>query len=133
MHAKGVSGVAIVGRAGDLVGHLGASDARCLAPGVFHQLLLPVREFLSMQAGKLHRLSGGGAGCADVDAAVGRPLPLAGRLLCAQPTSCLGTLVGSLVRQRVHRVYITDSDCAPVGVVTCTDVLDALLPLCGAE
>jgi CBS domain-containing protein len=126
MHAKGVSGVAVVGRQGDLVGHFGASDVRCLSAGVFHQLLAPVREFL-LQVPRPPRCSGGGGGGAALEqAASAASAPLAGRVLCAQPTSTLGMLVTALVRQRVHRVYITDTDCAPVGVVTCTDVLDAL-------
>jgi CBS-domain-containing membrane protein len=112
MHARGVSGVAVVGRRGDLAGHLGASDVRMLAPGLFHELLSPLRDFLAHLP---RSASGGGAQGTS-----------AGRVLCAQPTSSLGSLVGALVRQRVHRIYISDSDGAPVGVVTCTDVLGLL-------
>ncbi|KAI8474398.1 MAG: hypothetical protein J3K34DRAFT_518143 [Monoraphidium minutum] len=143
MHAKGVSGVAVVASPrGDLVGHFGAADVRCLAPGVFHQLLAPVRAFLA-QVPRPPRGSGAGGGAAPVEragacpggaagappaagVAAGGPLPAPGRVLCAQATSSLGSVVAALVRQRVHRIYVTDSDCSPVGVVTCTDVLDAL-------
>jgi CBS domain-containing protein len=129
--AKGVSGIAVVGRRGDLTGHLSATDARCLGPGVFSQLLLPVREFLAMHAQRAPRGSGGGAGGAPAErAAAPGALPLDGRVLCAQPTSALGALVAALVRQRVHRVYITDSDTIPVGIVTCTDLLALLDELC---
>jgi CBS domain-containing protein len=132
--AKAVSGVAIVGPRGDLTGHLSASDARCLRPGVYSQLLLPVREFLSMHAARAPRGSGGGGGAAPLEpSATAGALPLDGRVLCAQPTSCLGTLITALVRQRVHRVYVTDSDSNPVGIVTCTDVLNLLEELCGTE
>lgn len=143
MYAKSVSGVAIVGRRGELVGHISASDVRALRPGVFSQLLLPVREFIAMHvaqepqamasdirtpASSCSATSSGnsvGRGNSALEALVGA-LPLAGRVLCAQPTSSFSFVVQSLVRQRVHRVYVTDSDCSPVGVVTCTDVLDTL-------
>jgi CBS domain-containing protein len=130
LNAKGVSGVAIVGPKGDLVGTLSASDVRCLAPGVFSQLLLPVRQFLSMNVPRPPHGSGGGGGAVLASprgpSPEPLPLPLAGRVLCAQPTSSLANVIAALVRQRVHRVYITDSDSAPVGVVTATDVLNVL-------
>lgn len=117
-----------MGHSGDLVGHFGASDVRCLAPGVFHQLLAPVRDFLR-QVPRPPRGSGAGGGGAAIEAAAAAPGtgPLAGRVLCAQATSSFGQLVAALVRQRVHRIYVTDADCKPVGVVTCTDVLDTLM------
>lgn len=125
MVAKGVSGVAILERgSGNLVGHLGASDLRCLAPGVFSRLLLPVRDFLAERVPPAPG-SGGATAGGDGDGKGGPPL--AGRVLCAQPSSSLGALAAAMAGRRVHRVYATDSDSAPVGVVTCSDLLAVLL------
>ena len=143
-HAKGVSGVAVTGARGELAGHLSASDVRCLRPGVFSQLLLPVRDFLAAHVPPAPRGSGGGCGVAGIAAAApagasaagaaGAPagLPLAGRVLCAQPHGALAALVAALARQRVHRAYVADSDGAPVGVVTMTDVLAAVGAHCAS-
>lgn len=47
MRDEGVSALAVVDEAGHLTGNLSASDLRCLAPGLFAALLLPVDEYLS--------------------------------------------------------------------------------------
>lgn len=47
MESSHVSGVGVVDASGVLVGHLSASDLRCLAgPAFFSSLLLPVKRFL---------------------------------------------------------------------------------------
>jgi CBS domain-containing protein len=47
MYELRVSAMAVVDEAGRLTGNLSASDLRCLAPGLFAALLLPVEEYLS--------------------------------------------------------------------------------------
>ena len=47
LHELGASGAAVVDSRGSLAGNLSVSDLRCLAPGLFAALLLPVKDFLT--------------------------------------------------------------------------------------
>lgn len=101
MVSRDVSSVAVVDDAGHLVGNLSASDLRGIAGGALNHLALPVGEFLARRRER-H-----------------------GLVTCA-PESTFAAIVRRMAAQRVHRVYVVDQGKA-VGIVTCTDVLQAVL------
>ena len=113
MASQGVSSVAVIdddASGGALCGNLSGSDLRGLAGGDMHELAQPVGAFL---AGSL---------------------PLRGQppreLVTAAPESTLRTVVHRMAACRVHRVYTVDPQTRrPVGIVTCTDVLRAIVAL----
>lgn len=93
--SQGVSAVAVIGDSGVLVGSLSVSDLRaCAGAGALASLALPVREFLAGQ-----------------------------RLVTCAPDALLSAVVARLAAERVHRLWVVDSDGVPSGVVTLTDVL----------
>lgn len=48
MYSEHVSGIGVLSSHGEeLVGNISVSDLRCLAPGLFWALLLPVKDFLA--------------------------------------------------------------------------------------
>jgi CBS domain-containing protein len=48
-------------------------------------------------------------------------------LVLARPEDTFLDVVGRFVKYGIHRVYVVDDDCKPVGVVTCSDILRAAL------
>jgi CBS domain-containing protein len=104
MTSRGVSSVAVVDDSGCLWGNLSASDLRGIAGSDLQLLARPVEEFLSMSIPRR-----GGA------------------LVTVTADSTLRTAVCRLAASHVHRVYMVDKAGRPVGIITCTDVLAALL------
>lgn len=103
MEEKSLSGLGVVDEDGYLVGNLSQSDLRGLHAQDIDKLLQPVQEFLSLD---LKRLS----------------------LLYALPSFSLKTVVDLLVKHKVHRIYVVESEeCKkPIGVITLTDILKLL-------
>ena len=145
MRAAGVPGIALTDPdSGALVGHLSASDARCLAPGTFGSLALPVATFLAerpLLAAAATDTAGGAGGVAAAVAAaaaagtslVGVPgATRAGRLMSAVPGLGLRAAAAALAAGRVHQLYEVDpATGAPVRVVAVSDVLAAVLAAAG--
>jgi CBS domain-containing protein len=48
-------------------------------------------------------------------------------LVLAMPDDTFMDVVGRFVKHGIHRVYVVDNECVPVGVVTCSDILRAAL------
>jgi CBS domain-containing protein len=143
MRAARVPGVAVTDPAtGALVGHLSASDARCLAPGTFGALALPVRTFLAerplLAAAATDTAGGAGAVAAAVEAATAAGVELVGggygraaRLLTAVPGLGLRPAAAALAAARVHQLYEVDGDGRPLRVVSASDVLAGILAAAG--
>jgi CBS domain-containing protein len=100
----GVSAIAILDNRQRLVGTLSASDLRGINDETLNTLTLPVREFLDK---------------------VQRKAP-ASPVRCS-PDEKLDTVIDRLIQSRVHRLWITDENQKPVGVVALTDVIRTLL------
>jgi len=147
MRSAGLPGLAVVHPdTGALVGHLSASDARCLSVPMFPALALPVLAFLAdrpLLASASLDSSGGAGGVADAvaqAAAAGattvaplaHPHAQAGRrLLTAVPGLGLRAAAAALAAARVHQLYEVDATGAPVRVVSVSDVLSAVLAAAG--
>jgi 5'-AMP-activated protein kinase regulatory gamma subunit len=105
MHARNVTGLAVLNESGHLVKNLSASDLRGVTGehGVA-RLLEPVGEF-----------------------APDRPL------ITLRPTATLADAVHALARNRVHHVFLVDEHNCPRGIVTLSDVLRSVLAAAVAE
>eukprot|EP00658_Telonema_sp_P-2_P001606 TRINITY_DN1059_c0_g1_i12.p1 TRINITY_DN1059_c0_g1~~TRINITY_DN1059_c0_g1_i12.p1 ORF type:complete len:347 (+),score=84.82 TRINITY_DN1059_c0_g1_i12:191-1231(+) len=97
MESSGVSGIAILGEEGQLVGNLSASDLRGIGRGEFG-LLMSVEDFVLVNKDEV--------GC-----------------FALSPTDTLGCLLRDFSEKRVHRLYVVDNQQAPLAVVTLTDVM----------
>lgn len=52
-------------------------------------------------------------------------------LLCCKPESTFAEVLEMVALERVHRAYVVDEGCRPVGVVTLTDMLQLVSEACG--
>lgn len=131
MQRERVSGVGVVAApGGPLLANLSASDVRGLTPERFGALALPVGTFLL--------LAHGGVTYEDALMDALPPAVRGGRwaealgalppVTCCAPTASLGEAIELLVRCGKHRVYVVEEGGLPVGVVTPTDVLRAIIP-----
>jgi len=102
MYFHKVSAVAIVGKTGNLVANLSASDIKGLKHDNFSRLLLPVMEFLKGTTSKK---------CA----------PITCRLF-----SSIETVILKLSLFRIHRLWIVDEKENPIGVISLTDIMKLL-------
>lgn len=109
-----VQGVAIVDGSGALVGTFSASDLKHMTEDVFRQLVRPLDEFISILHALRHHRSG--------EAVVHLP-----PAITVRPGTTLAEAVRLLVDNRIHRVFIVDAAKKPLGVVTLTNVIEALL------
>lgn len=110
MHEKRISAVAVVDTDGKLVGNISVSDLKVIGfdGSMLARLYYPVSQFLKLLAKDKGN---------DV---VEEPI-------CASLQSEFREVVGKLVQSRVHRVYITDDNGVPTGVITQHEVLSAVL------
>lgn len=46
----------------------------------------------------------------------------------ASPIHSIGTVIEMMLTSRIHRVWIVDGEDKPIGVVTMSDILSALVP-----
>lgn len=141
MQRERLSGLGIVNKPdGQLLANLSASDLRGLTPERFGALALSVGAFLLF----MHPRNAREAAAVTYEDALLDSLPapvkegkweeaLGGMpLICCTPATTLREIIDIFVRYGVHRVYICQGE-VPVGVVTPTDVLRAIIsPKTGA-
>lgn len=107
-----VQGVCVVDDSGVVVGSFSASDLKYMTADTFPYLIHSVEQFIGMMRARQQ---------GSVD-----PLPLPKPITC-KPTHSLWNVVNKIVKHRVHRVFIVDEERKPQGVVTLTNVIEALL------
>jgi CBS domain-containing protein len=72
--------------------------------------------------------SGGSSASAAAHQAAKAPGGEVGQaLVLAMQDDTFSDIVGRFVKHGIHRIYVVDDDCVPVGVVTCSDILRAAL------
>jgi CBS domain-containing protein len=108
LHRK--NAIAIVDKEGRIISNLSASDLRGLHRGNIDSLLLPVYEFLETNS----RERNGGL--------------LPDQLRTAKPDTPLDEIVQMILDSRIHRVWITNDNDEPVGVISITDILCLFSP-----
>jgi|TARA_B100001142_G_scaffold62376_1_gene61572 CBS domain-containing protein len=107
MYSEGVSAVGVVAEPrGKLVDVLSVSDLRGFVK--LPTLDLSVEEFKSLDA--RHRSYPGG------DANV----------VSVRPDADIGDVLSKMAARKVHHVFVTDLDGAPIGMITPTDILSAM-------
>ena len=103
LHRK--NAVAVVDKDGRLIANLSCSDLRGLHRGNLDTLLLPVYEFLEISSKDRE----------------GGLLP--DQLRNATPDTPLDVVVNMMLESHIHRVWLTNDNDEPVGVVSITDIL----------
>eukprot|EP00658_Telonema_sp_P-2_P078125 TRINITY_DN7239_c0_g2_i4.p1 TRINITY_DN7239_c0_g2~~TRINITY_DN7239_c0_g2_i4.p1 ORF type:complete len:348 (+),score=85.70 TRINITY_DN7239_c0_g2_i4:136-1179(+) len=107
MEAKGVSGLAVLGAEGALVGSVSASDLRGMGQGEFG-LLMSVEDFMLVNKEEV--------ACHAV-----------------LPSDTFDCLLQTFKEKRVHRMYVVNEEHSPVAVITLTDILRFLSRACLAS
>jgi len=95
--ANSISGLAVVDKEGKLIGNLSATDFKGFTEENFDQLQTKVGEFIKYQV----------------------------PVTCTR-NSTLKHVIGSFVKEAVHRVYIIDDKKQPIGIVAITDVMKVI-------
>jgi len=117
MSEKNVSGVAVIGDDGLLVNQISMRDLKAMAPDgrLFWRLYKPISEYLDNVAKSR----------TDPQASA-RPK----EVITVTPEDTLETVLGLLVMNRIHRVYIVESKTQkkPIGLITLRDVMLEALP-----
>jgi CBS domain-containing protein len=103
IHRK--NAIAVVDKEGRLAASLSASDLRGLHRGTLDTLLLPVYEFL--ESNSKERKGG----------------LLPDQLRSAKPDTPLDAIVNMMLESHIHRVWLTNDNDEPVGIVSITDIL----------
>lgn len=110
MHSQCISALAVVDEEGRLVGNFSASDLKGavmtdddMANDPFSSFLLPVMQFLK-QGGMSH-------------------FPV----VSCTPQTTLQHILLRLMALRVHRLWIVDENQCPIGIVSLTDVMKAII------
>jgi len=117
MSEKNVSGLAVIGEDGLLVDQISMRDLKAMAPDgrLFWRLYKSVKEFLD-NVKQSHT---------DPQASA-RPK----EVITVTPDDTLETVLGLLVLNRIHRVYIVESKThkKPIGLITLRDVMLEAIP-----
>uniref|UniRef100_A0A7R9W0V8 CBS domain-containing protein n=1 Tax=Chlamydomonas euryale TaxID=1486919 RepID=A0A7R9W0V8_9CHLO len=144
MQDEDVSSLAVVDHNGKVIGNFSVSELRTVLPGQFGALALPVGEFLALEnrtefvgANRGHEAGamGSSAGVQFARDHVARKKPhvpgedVGQELVLCGVASTLGEVLTSLSRHGVHRIYCTDADERPIGIITCSDVLSKLVAI----
>ena len=97
--------VGIVDKEGQIVGNLSASDFRGFDPEHLSFVFHPVPTFIKL----VHQME---------------PKE---KNVCCRPSDGFMDVIHQMIQRRVHRVWITLEDNTPMGVVTMSDILTALM------
>lgn len=109
-----VQGVAIVKHTdGTIVGSFSASDLKLLTEDGFQYLTRPVVEFITIVRAQAHHRT---------DAIIHVPKPVT-----VTASATLAAVVKTVVEHKIHRVFVVDEENKPIGIVTLTDIIEALL------
>eukprot|EP01134_Creolimax_fragrantissima_P005386 CFRG5386T1 len=114
LNAQGISGVAIVDNEGKLISNLSAADLRGLQREDFKLLVEPIDKFVRTLYERLRT--------AHPD----YKLPRRPYVVTAKDTDTLASVLDKVIYENVHRIYVVDEKDKPNGVVTLTDILNAL-------
>lgn len=104
-----VSGLALVNEEGKITGNFSASDLRGIRTNAFHFFQKSVLFYLARET-------------------LPSTLSPTGSVTCPQDVS-LGQVLEMLVKNKIHRVYVTDDYDHPRGVISLTDVLASLFDI----
>jgi len=94
-----VEALAVTDNSGKLIGELSAANLRGLGADIFTRMELSVEEFI-----KGHRLPE-----------------------TCQPAARLKDVITQLARTGSHRLWVVDAEAKPIGIVSLTDVMKALM------
>jgi len=103
LYLNRVSGIALVDQEGHLRGNFSASDLRGILPDSFHMFYGSTLHFLCKGTQSYPKVP---KSCLD--------------------TTTLGTALGMLVENHVHRLYIVDELDHPIGIVSLSDIIAVL-------
>ena len=106
IESRRVKGVGIVNSENQLIHNLSTTDLKGLCDAHFLRLFLPVPDFLKETYADSQRI-------------------LTPPLTCT-PESSLRTVLLQLACSCLHRIYVIDGEGKPLGVVTCTDLINIL-------
>lgn len=124
----GLSAVGVVSPdSGELIANLSISDFRGIEPSHLGILALPSAEFLAV----LHKTSymdyAERTSHAKAHRFFQEPGSLVGqRLVTCATGDTYGQVLEKIVRNRVHRVFVTDPKNRPMGVITLTDLISCV-------
>jgi len=107
MHQNSLHGVGVTDDEGKLIASLSASNIKGITRRSFHILRLSVGDFLRKDRQRMWWF-----------------YPI-----CVKETDSLKQLILLFVATQKHRVYLVDSNDKPIGVITLTDVLNALVTI----
>lgn len=103
IHDKEISGLPLVNKEGKLIGNFSASDMKAVSEAwEFKFLNLPVMSYLRFTHQK-------------------EPVPI----FCSIDTT-LETILSTMSRHQIHRIYVVDSEMKPIDVVSMCDVVRLL-------
>jgi len=103
LYLNRVSGIALVDQEGHLRGNFSASDLRGILPDSFHMFYGSTLHFLCKGTQSYPKVP---KSCLD--------------------TTTLGTALGMLVENHIHRLYIVDELDHPIGIVSLSDIIAVL-------
>jgi len=106
-----IGGLAIIGTNNILVGNLSVSDLKLVVkdePLSFACLYITLREFVKRVRTEFHTNLGTVVACNEYDT--------------------LGNVIRILANNHLHHIYIVDANGVLTGVITCNNVLNALIP-----
>jgi len=111
MAEKRISSVAVVDEKGQLLDNLSAKDIKIIEPDIlFTKLFYSVAEFLSRAHEKV------------VDRST---IPA---IYCYENCK-YAEVIHKLANMKIHRIYVTDENKFPIGVISCGDAINALLQI----
>lgn len=144
MNKKKISSLVVVDGNKKVIGNFSISDMRTIMAEHFGALSLPVGEFLALEHGTeflgyarvLDEEVVGSAGHRFVTDRVSRARPrtpgeeVGQRMILCTPDWTLLQVMEALVNNRIHRLYVIDSEDRPTGIITCTDILRKVVEVC---
>jgi len=122
MHEKGVSALAVVNDNGILVGNISSTDIQGILSknaNILNELLLPVMQYLGDIRNPYSNLSASKVSGDDTRFMARSPV-------CAELNDTVGNVIETLVKERIHRIYVVDSSTKPLDVITLTDLIRGL-------
>jgi len=111
---NGVAGIAVVDDNNHLIGNFSSTDLQHVTNEKFRYLSLPVDEFLQMVDSERH-------------VQMKCPMYTSKEPLAVKLSSSIEAVLLKMSLEKVHRLYIVDSQMMLIGVITLTDIIQCLL------